>query len=106
MPSLLQIIRKKHIIEERCLTFSLKRCPITADCSVMSDNWLEDATVVMGTMSVLWGKDDVAALITDEVFVIRRNQEELASPESTCAAVVCQIELSAFPSLHMNGVSQ
>ena len=60
----------------------------------------------MGTMPVLWRKHDVTTLIADEVFIVWRNQKELAFSESPYAAFFGQIELPAFPLLHVNAVAK
>ena len=57
-------------------------------------------------MPVLGRKYDVARLITDEVFVVRRNQEELALSEAACTAIVVQIELSTLPLFNVDGITQ
>jgi hypothetical protein len=88
------------IVEERCLEVLFERRPITADDSIVCNDWLENATIVMGTMPVLWRKNNITALIADEIFVVWGNQEELASSESPCSTILCQIELPAFPLLH------
>ena len=60
----------------------------------------------MGTMPVFWRKHDVTTLIADEVFIVWRNQEELAFTKSPYAAFFGQIELPAFPLLHVNAVAK
>ena len=61
----------------------LKGCPVATYNAVVRNDGLEDTAVVMGTMPVLWRKHDIPALIADKVFVVGRNQEELALPEAS-----------------------
>ena len=82
--------------KELCLKVILKRCPIATDDAVMGNNGLEDATIVVRFVFVVGRKDDVAAFVADEVFVVRRNQEVFPFAETFCAAIVGQIE---FPAL-------
>ena len=56
--------------KERRLTVFLERRPVAAYCSVVGDDGLEDAAVVVGMMPVLGREHDVTGLITDEVFVV------------------------------------
>ena len=60
----------------------------------------------MGTMPVFWRKHDVTTLIADEVFIVWRNQEELAFSESSCATLFGQLILPAFPLLYVNAVAK
>ena len=77
--------------EERCLLILPERRPIPANDAVMSNDRLEDAAVVVGFVFIVWRKDDVAALIADEVFVVRRNQKKPALSETSCAAIFRQV---------------
>ena len=56
-------------------------------------------------MPVFRGEYYIPALIADEVFVVRGYEEELAFPEASGAAVVRELEVTAFPSFCMNGIS-
>ena len=56
----------------------------------------------MGAMSVFWRQYDVTTFITDEVFIVWRNQEELAFTKSPYATLFGQIILPAFPPLYVN----
>ena len=56
-------------------------------------------------MPMFWRQHDITALVTDKIFVVRRNQEELALPEASCATVVLQVEVSAFPTFYMDSVA-
>ena len=88
------------------LTVILEGRPVAEDGSVVGDDGLEDAAVVMGVMPVLGREYNVTGLIADEVFVVGRNQEELAFSEASRSAIVGQIELPAFPLLHVNAVAK
>ena len=66
----------------------------------------EDTAVIVGPVPVFHGKHDITALITDEVFIIRRDQEKLVFSEATCAAIVSQIELPSFIFLDMKIIAQ
>ena len=106
LPCHLHVFSMITIVEERCLEVLFERRPITADDSIVCYNWLENATIVMGMMPVLGRKNYITALIADEIFVVWGNQEELATTESPCATIFCQIELPAFPPLHTYAVAQ
>ena len=92
--------------KERRLTVILERRPIAADGSVIGDDRLEDAAVVVGMMPVLGREHDVTGLITDEVFVVGRDQQKLAFTEAPCAAIVGQIEHSILPLFNVDGIAQ
>ena len=57
-------------------------------------------------MPVLGREHDVTGLITDEVFVVGRNQKELAFSEAACATIVGQIELPTLPLFSVDGIAQ
>ena len=59
--------------EKVCLAIVFEGRPVATDDAVLGDDGLEDAAVVVGTMAVFWGEDDVATLITNKVFVVRGN---------------------------------
>ena len=50
----------------------------------------------MRLVAIIGREDDVAALIADEVFVVRRNQEIFAFAETTGAAIVRKIKIPAW----------
>ena len=82
--------------EEFRLAVFLERHPVATNDAIVGDDGLEDAAVVMGFVFVVRRKDDIAALISDEVFVVGRNQEVSVPAETSGAAIVGQIE---FPAL-------
>ena len=88
------------------LTVILEGRPVAADGSVVGDDGLEDAAVVMGVMPVLGREYNVTGLIADEVFVVGRNQEELAFSEASRSAIVGQIELPTLPLFNVDGIAQ
>ena len=73
-----------------------KRCPVATNDAIVGDDGLEDAAVVVGFVFVVRREDNVTAFISDEVFVVGRNQEVFAFAETSGAAIVGQIE---FPAL-------
>ena len=83
-------------VEELRLTVEPEGCPVAADDAVTGDDGLEDAAVVVRLVAIIGREDDVAALVTDKVFVIRRNQEVSAFAETMGAAIVRKIK---FPAL-------
>ena len=82
--------------EELRLEVFFKRRPVAANQAVMGDDGLEDAAVVVGSVPMLLRQYDVSALVADEVFIVRRNQEVSAFAKTTGTAIVGQIE---FPVL-------
>ena len=62
----------------------------------MGDDRLEDAAVVVCFVAKIGREDDVAALVSDEVFIIRWNQEIVAFAETSGAAIVGEIIFPAF----------
>lgn len=106
MPGIFNILYAKIPIKTFHLQTNLEGCPIAANHTIVGNDRLEDTTIVVGMMSVFWKKHDVPALVTNEVFIIGRNQEKLAASESPRAAVICHIELAPFPLLQINGVAQ
>ena len=93
------------VFKEGGLAIFLEGCPVAADGAVECDDGLEYATVVVRPVSVFRGQDYIPALIADEVFVVRGYEEELAFSEASGAAVVREVEVTAFPSFGMNGIS-
>ena len=67
----------------------------------MGDDRLEDAAVVVRLMAIVRREDDVTALVADEVFIVRRNQEIFAFAETSRAAIAGEIE---FPALRRTAV--
>jgi hypothetical protein len=84
----------------------LERCPIATYLSVVSNYRLKNTAVVMGTMSMLLLKNYVSGLIANKVFVVRRYQQKFSFSEASFAAIICQVELPASISLHMNVITQ
>ena len=60
--------------EELGLAGRFERGPVAADDAVMGDDRLEDTAVVVGTVTMLGRKNDVAALVGDEVFIVWGNE--------------------------------
>ena len=92
--------------KEVCLAVVFERRPVATDDAVFGDDGLENAAVVVSMVAVFWGKHDFAGLVTDEVLVVKRNQEVVALAETTSAAIICQIEFAALPFLCMNTVAK
>ena len=82
--------------EENGLAGGLERCPVAADDAIVGDDGLEDAGFIVRAVTMLWLKDDVTALVGNEVFVIRRNQQIVAFAESPRAAIVSKVKFPAF----------
>ena len=89
MPCLSDVLRA-GFRKERRLTVVLEGRPVAADSAVVGYDGLEDATVVVGMMTMLWWQHYVAGLIANEIFVVGRNQQELTLSEAPCAAIICQ----------------
>ena len=75
-------------IEKLHLTIFLKGSPVAANDAVVGNDRLEDAAVVVGTVTVLGREHDIPTLVTDKVFVVRWDQKELVFPETSCAALI------------------
>ena len=82
--------------EELSLKVFFEGCPVTTNDAIFSNDWLENAAVVVGLVFVVGQKDNVTALIADEVFIVGWNQEVFSFVETMGAAIVGQIE---FPAL-------
>ena len=102
----MQIGDVESVIEERRLKSILEGCPVAADDAVVGNDGLEDAAVVVGTMPMLGRKHYFATLVTDEVFIVRGNQEETAPSESACSAIIGHIEFVPLMFFQMNRVAQ
>ena len=98
-PCIFHILNVVPILEKRHSTILFEGSPVATDDSIMSNDGLEDATVVVGVVSVLSREHNVTAFVGDEVFVIGRNQQEFAFSESPCAAIVCHVEFPTLPFL-------
>ena len=92
--------------KEICLAIVLEGRPVAADDAVLGNDGLEDAAVVVGMVAVFWGEDDVARLITNKVFVVRRNQKVIALAETTGATVFSKVIFTALPFLCMDVVAK
>ena len=97
----MHVLGAELVIEECHAAVILEGFPIATDDAAVGDDGFEDAAVVVGVVHVLWMEHDVAAFIADKVFVIGRNQEEIVPPESSCAAIISQVEFPAFPFFYM-----
>ena len=84
----------------------LERGPVATDNPVKRDDGLEDAAVVMGAVPVVRVKDYVTALVTYEVFVVRRNEEVITFPEPAGAAVRGEIKLPPPPPFCVDVISK
>ena len=93
------------VFKEGGLAFFLERGPVAADGAVVGDDGLENATVVVRPMPVFRVEYYIPALIADEVFIVGGYEEELAFSEASGATVVREVEVTAFPSFCMNGIS-
>ena len=88
------------------LASGLKWCPVATNDAIVGDDGLKDAGFIVRAVTMLWLKDDVTALIGNEVFVIRRNQQIVAFAESPRAAIVSKVKFPAFVFFQMNSVAQ
>ena len=102
----MQVRDVESIIEERRLKSILEGCPVAADDAVVGNDGLEDATVVVGTMTMLGRKYNFTTLVADEVFVVGRNQEEPAPSESACSAIIGHVEFVSLMFFQMNRIAQ
>ena len=82
--------------EKLHLEILLEGCPVAADETVVGDDGLEDAPVVVRTVLVLGRQHDVATLVADQVLVVGRNQQVLSFAEASRATVFGQIEFPAW----------
>lgn len=80
--------------------------PITDHFAVQKDDRPEDATVVVGLVAMIRMKDNLAALVTDQVFVVRRKKMYATAAETPGAGVAVQDEVEAFPMLMNQFTSQ
>ena len=85
--------------EEFRLKLRFERCPVAADYAVAGDNGLENTAVVVGLVSEFRWKDNITALVADQIFVVWRNQKKLAAAETSGAAVIGEEKVTAIPSL-------
>ena len=80
--------------------------PVAGHLAVQETDGPERAALVVRTVPVLRRKHDIAALVTDEVFVEGRQQDAAVFPESPRAGVVREEELPSTPALRMEPVAQ
>ena len=78
--------------EELRLKVFFEGCPVATNDTIIGNDRLKNAAVVVGLVAVIRGKDDIAAFVTDKIFVIGRNQEVFPLAETTGAAIIGQIE--------------
>ena len=84
----------------------MERGPVATDNPVKRNDGLEDATVVMGAVTVVRVKDYVPALVAYEVLVVRRNEEVITFPEPARPAVRGEIKLPPAPLFCVDVVSK
>ena len=84
----------------------LERGPVATDNPVKRNDGLEDATVVMGAVTVVRVKDYVPALVAYEVLVVRRNEEVITFPEPARPAVRGEIKLPPPPPFWVDVISK
>ena len=80
--------------------------PITDHFAVQKDDRPEDATVVMCLVAMVRMKDDLAALITDQILIVRRKKMHATAAETPGAGVAVQDEFEAFPMLMNQFISK
>ena len=97
MPDLKRLFRGMVIIEEINLKILFEGFPIAANGPVEGDNRLEYTAVVMGFMPMLLRQNNVAALVANQILVVRRNQQELAFAKPTRATIVGEVEVPTLP---------
>ena len=88
----------------------LERCPVAADHAIKGNDRLEDATIVVRPMTIVWRENDVTTLVTDKVLVVRRNEMVTVLAESSRTAIVSDVknpalEFTALPPHHVNGIA-
>ena len=79
--------------------FSAGDGPVADDLAVEEDDGPEDAGVVVGAVGVVGVEYDVAAFVSDEVFVVGGQEGDGAAAEAAGAAVLMAEEAEAFPAL-------
>ena len=97
--------------EEIRLKFFLEWRPVAANHAIVGNDRLENAAVVVRLVTVVGREDDVAALVADEVFVVRRNQKVFAFAETTGAAIIRKIKFPEWqrcgaPHFYMEIIAQ
>ena len=90
---LVEVLCGEAGIEECGFAGILERRPIAANRAIVGHDGLENATVVVGTVPVLFREHDVAALVADEELIVGRDQQEATTPETARAASAGQVEL-------------
>lgn len=93
-------------MERGCGNLSGGGTPVADHFTVQKDDRPEDATVVVGLVAMIGMKDNLAALVTDQVFVVRRKKMHAAAAETPGARVAVQDEVEAFPMLMNQFTSQ
>ena len=73
--------------------------PVADDLAVKGDYGLEYSVVAVGFAGMLGRKDDVTALVADEIFIVRCDQVNRSGAETSGAAGFVNIELTASPSI-------
>lgn len=81
-----------HAGKECCLQRFAKWTPVAADDAVVCYNGIEDARVVVRKMAMCGVKHQVAALVTNQIFVVGWNEQAFAVAVSVCTATVEDIE--------------
>ncbi len=79
------------------LYFTTSGGPIANNFAVLEDNRPENAVAAVGAVHVVGMDGQLAALVTNKVFVVGREEVNVSAPESAGAAILVAEESKPFP---------
>lgn len=71
--------------------------PVAYCLSVLEDNGPEDTVAAVGAVNVVGMDGQMAALVTNQVFIVRREEVNASAPESPCATAFVEEEDEFLP---------
>ena len=81
------------------MEFATGEGPVANGVAVLEDDGPEDAVATVGTVHKLRGHGQVAALVANEVFVVRRKEGDGSAAETAGAAILVAEQLQPFPAV-------
>ena len=80
--------------------------PVAAHPAVLEDDRIEQTRTVVGPVALVRIQDDIAALVADEILVVRRQEDKPALPEAPGTAVCVNMKGSPGNAFRMQFASQ
>ena len=74
--------------EETHIWFFLERTPVSTDASIVCDDWLKDARIIVSMVFIFRIKSNVTTLVANQVLIVWWNQQVFIFAESSRSAIL------------------